>query len=286
MKNIRKYVNLIIGCVLEAIGVVFFFEPNNLAATDVSGLAVILKKLFNISIPLFVLIGNILLIVICYIFLGKKKTIKTILGSLLLPLFIYLLQPLTSFVDISSVDIIALAAVGGIISGAGYGLIFKSGYTSGGTDIIEDILCYYFKIPLGTSVILVDGFVVLLGGIVFGFEPMIYSLIALILMSIFSDRKAIGISEDKILMINTQNKENLINYITDNYHYGVTIMDSKGGYTKKDNDFILCSVSSKNYFKIKKNLESIDSSAFIIVLNSYETKYAHKDERKNKKKKS
>ena len=286
MKDVRKYSNLIIGVILEAIGVVFFFEPNNLAATDVAGLAVIFQELFHFNIPLFVLIGNVLLLVLCYFSLGREKTFKTILGSLLLPVAIFFLQPLVPLFDFSNVDIIALAAIGGIASGAGYGLIFKSGYTSGGTDIIEDILCYYLKLPLGTSVMLVDGMVVVLGGLVFGLEPMIYSLIALILMSIFSDRKVIGISEDKILMITTENKKKLVDYITDNYHYGVTIMDAKGGYTNNDNDLILCSVSSKNYFKIKKNLENIDKSAFVVVLNSYETKYAHKDERKNKRKKS
>lgn len=286
MEKAIKYFNLILGVILEAIGVVFFFEPNNLAATDVSGLAVIFQELFNFNVPLFVLIGNVLLLIVCYIFLGKNKTIKTILGSLLLPVAIYFLQPLVQFVDFSNVDIIALASIGGIASGAGYGLIFKAGYTSGGTDIIEDILCCYAKVPLGTSVMLVDGMVVVFGGLVFGLESMIYSLIALILMSIFSDRKVIGISEDKILMITTKNKEKLVDYITNNYHYGVTIMDSKGAYTNDDNDLILCSVSSKNYFKIKNDLESIDKKAFVVVLNSYETKYAHKDIRKNKKKKS
>ena len=285
MVKFKKYLILIFGVLIEAIGFSLFLEPNNLSATDISGLSIIFERLYNIDISIFILIGNLLLIIVSFIMLGKKNTINTILGSLLLPLFISLTQPLPSIISLYGVDMIIIAVIGGILMGVGNGIIFKSGFTSGGTDIIEDILCKYAHISLGKSIMIIDGFVVLWGGLAFGLEPMMYSILALATMSLFSTRKLIGISEDKILMITTKNKKKMVKFITENYNYGVTIMDANGAFTKEESDFIMCSVSTRNYFKIKNSLKELDPNSFIVVLNSYETKYANKDIRKKRKSK-
>lgn len=283
MVKIKKYLILMFGILIEALGFSLFLEPNNLSATDLSGLGIIFERLYGVNISVFVFIGNIFLIVISYYMLGKKNTINTILGSLILPFFIALTHPLVYIIDLSNVDMIVIAIIGGILMGVGNGIIFKSGYTSGGTDIIEDILCKYTHISLGKAIMLVDGFVVLCGGLAFGIEVMIYSIISLIMMSIFSTRKYIGIDEDKILLITTKSKKKIVEFITKNYHYGVTIIDANGAYTKKESDFIMCSVNTRSYNKIKKSLKVLDPNCFIVVLNSYETNYINKDLRKKRK---
>ena len=283
MNKVKKYLTLVFGVLIEAIGFSLFLEPNNLSATDVSGLSIIFERLYNVDISIFILISNLLLIVVSFIMLGKKNTINTIVGSLLLPLFISLTHPLSSIIDLSGIDMIVISVIGGVLMGVGNGIIFKSGFTSGGTDIIEDILCKYAHISLGKSIMLIDGFVVLCGGLAFGIEPMMYSILALATMSLFSTRKLIGIDEDKILMITTKNKKKMIKYITDNYSYGATIMDANGAYTHEESDFIMCSVSTRSYYKIKNSLKELDPKSFIVVLNSYETSYTDKDIRKKKK---
>ena len=282
MKYVNKYLHLIVGVFIEALGFTLFLQPNNLAATDVSGLALIFNKVFNLNISMFVLICNILLIFVSYVCLGKEKTIKTILGSLLLPLFISLTTNISSIINFEEVDTLVLAIMGGIFSGLGNGIVFKTGYTSGGTDIIEDIYCKYYKITLGKSILIVDGFVVLLGGFVFGIEKMLYSMIALLMMSMFSNKKLIGVDEDKVLLITTKQKKLVTKYIIDNYHYGVTILDGVGRFSKKESDFIMCSVASRNYYRIKKDINKLEPNAFIVVLNSYETKYIDKEIRKRR----
>ena len=283
MLKFKKYFNLLFGVFIEALGFSLFWEPNNLAATDVGGLSVIFNRLYNIDVSLFILIGNLVLIIISFIFLGRNKTLKTILGSLFLPLFVIITQKIAVYVNLDGVDVIILAVFGGILNGIGNGLVFKSGYTSGGTDILEDILCKYTHMSLGKSIMLIDGFVVLAGGLAFGVEPMIYSLIALIVMSVFSNRKLIGIDEDKVLLITTKNKEKIIQFITKNYNYGITIMDANGEFTHSESDFIMCSVSSKNYYRIKKDISNYEPSAFIVVLNSFDTNYIDKELRKNRR---
>ena len=285
MIKCRKYIYLIFGVLIEAIGFSLFLEPNNLSVTDVSGLSIIFERLYNVDISIFVLICNLLLIVVSFIMLGKRNTINTILGSLLLPLFISFTHPLVNIIDLSGIDMIVISVIGGVLMGFGNGIIFKSGFTSGGTDIIEDIICKYAHISLGKSIMLIDGFVVLCGGLAFGVETMMYSLLGLGAMSLFSTRKLIGVDEDKILMITTKQKKKMVKYITENYNYGATIMDAIGSYTKKESDFIMCSVSTRSYYKIKNSLKELDPKSFIVVLNSYETSYTDKDIRRRKKQK-
>ena len=283
MNKVKKYLILIFGAFIEALGFSFFLEPNNLSATDTSGLSIIFERLYNIDISVFILITNLLLIVLSFIMLGKRSTINTILGSLLLPLFISLTQQLASIITINNIDMILIAVIGGVLMGVGNGIVFKSGFTTGGTDIIEDIICKYAHISLGKSIMLIDGFVVLCGGLAFGIESMMYSIIALATMSLFSTRKLIGVDEDKILMITTKQKKKLVKFITENHNYGATIMDANGGYTNKESDFIMCSVSTRSYYKIKRSIKELDPKAFIVVLNSYETSYTDKDLRRKKK---
>ena len=284
MKTIRKYSDLIIGLLIESLGFTLFLDPNNLVATDVTGLSVIFNRFYHINTSLFILIGNLILLLVSLIFLGKKSTINSILGSLFLPLFIFILSPLTSIIHLENVDMLVIAVVGGIISGAGMGLVFKSGFTSGGTDILEEIFCKYGKVSLAKSMMLIDGFVVIAGGLSFGVEPMIYSILALTMMSVYSNRKYIGVNEDKLLLISTKKKKLIIDYINNNYLYGTTILDGVGAYSKKESDFIMCSVSSKNYYRIKTDVKKLEPDAFIVILDSYDTNYMDKENRKRLKK--
>lgn len=283
MNKVKKYSILIFGAFIEALGFSLFLEPNNLTATDTSGLSIIFERLYNIDISVFILITNLLLIVLSFILLGRRRTINTILGSLLLPLFISITHQISLMVNISGIDMILISILGGVLIGVGNGIVFKSGFTTGGTDIIEDIICKYAHMSLGKSIMLIDGFVVLCGGLAFGLESMMYSIISLATMSLFSTRKLIGVDEDKILMITTKQKKKLVKFITENYHYGATIMDANGAYTNEESDFIMCSVSTKSYYRIKRTIKELDPKAFIVVLNSYETSYTDKDIRRKKK---
>lgn len=283
MTKLKSYFNLILGIIIGAIAFNVFLEPYNLAATDVSGLAVIFNRIYNVDIFTFIMIGNLLLLIASFLVLGKKATINTILGSVLSPIVIYLTSPITKYIDLSSIDHIVIAIIGGILTGIGSGLVFKSGFTTGGTDILEDILCKYFKMTIGTAILIADGFVVLCGGLTFGLEPMFYSMISLIMIGIFSNRQVIGIGEDKIFLITTKKKREVIKFLTTYYNYGVTIMDANGGYTGRASDFIMCSITSSNYYRIKKEILSIDPDSFMVIVDSYDTSYIEKEKRKKKK---
>lgn len=273
---IKKYFYLIIGILLVSISFNLFLSPNDLAAGGISGLALVFSKLYNIEVSKFILISNVLLIIVSYICLGKEQTGRTVLGSILFPIFINLTSNICNYVDITEVDLIVKCLFGGVLSGIGYGLVFKHGFTSGGTDIIDQLVSKYYKLNMSTSLILVDGFVVLAGGLVFGIEKMIYSAICLVLLSIYSNKSMIGNNDYKSFYITTNKTKQVKTFLINKYNYNVTLLDAKGGFTNKKRKLILSVIRTSDYYEIKEALKLIDPNMFITIANSYETINHHK----------
>ncbi len=275
MQKIKNYTNLMIGLFLASFAFNIFLAPNNLASGGVSGLALIIHKILNFNESLFIFIINLMLVLISYLLLGKEKTKKTILGSLLFPIFITLTNYLTPLIKTEELELILIAVLGGILSGTGYGLIFKSGYTSGGTDILNQIVEKYAHVPISTSIILVDGCITILGGIVFGLPTMVYAFLALILISVFSNKKILGIGKNKTLYIYTTKYNEIKYYLHFDLKVDSTDFDCIGGYSKEPRKVILTIIKTRDYYRAKETISLIDENVFIIASNSYEIKNAN-----------
>ncbi len=280
----KKRIKFILGITIVAFSFNLFCVPDNLASTGIGGLSIVINNFIKIDTSLFVGVVNIFLIILSFIFLGKDDTYKTILGALIYPIMLKLTSYITGLIDLSSVDLLIKAIIGGIINGVGLGMVFKTGYTTGGTDIIESILGKYLKISMDKAIIMVDGVVVALTGLVFGVEHLIYAFVILIFQSIYSNQFMLGIKEDKILYINSRKNKEIRKFLSETYNYGITILKGRGGYSNRSNDILVVSIKSKFYLEIKEVILLIDNKAFITVCDSYETVYINKEERKNKKK--
>ena len=281
--KIKRYITFLIGLIIVTASFNIFLLPNNFAVIGTSGLSIIFNQLYHIDTSLFVLIANIILLFVGLFFLGKEFTYRSILGSILFPIFMTLTGVITEYLNTTEIDTVIAAVAGGALSGVGYGLIFKAGFNTGGTDILDQIVTKYYQVPIGTSIILVDGLIVLASGFVFGIESLIYSIIILLLISIFSTRKSLGLNEDKVFYIITNKVSALKKYLLDNYNYGITIFDAKGGFSNKDKRMIMCSLKTSYYYEIKNAIKKIDPNAFIVITDSYDTVYINKEERKKSK---
>ncbi len=271
-KKVKKYCSLVIGLLLMAISFNLFQAPYNIASGGVTGLSIIVKKFLPINEALFIFLVNQSLIILSFLVLGKKRTINTILGSLLLPVFI----ELTSFLpQIPDLDYILIAIIGGVIQGIGLGLIYKNGFTSGGTDILNQIAEVKYKIPINKSLIAIDGTIVILTAIAFGIPNMIYSFIMLVVLSSISNKTILELDQNKVFYIYTEEPKKFKEFLTDNFAYDLTIFDSIGGFSKKRKKLYMCSVSTKDYYVIKEGILYIDPKAFIVITNAYEQKNAN-----------
>ena len=157
-----------------------------------------------------------------------------------------------------------------MLYGFGAGLVFKAGFTTGGTDIVNQIISKYFKTSLGKSMIFSDGLIVLCSGLFFGINSMLYSIIILYIISLMSDRVVLGTSDNKMFYIVTKKDEEVKEFILKYLNHGVTIFKGKGGYSKNNENVLMAVLPTKDYYRLKEGINEIDKDAFFIVTDSYE----------------
>ncbi len=268
--KIKRYLQFFVGCLILAISFNLFLSPNDLVPGGVSGLSIILNHLFAINTSTFILIVNIILLVLSYYLLGKEKTKASILGSLLFPILVELTSNINLIFKIDNSQLVLSALFAGVVYGFGAGVNFRAGFTTGGTDILNQIISKYFKISIGKSMLICDGTIVLLSGIVFGINHLLYSLIILYLISYMSDRVILGISDSKAFYIITDEDKKIKEYIIKYLNHGVTVFQAKGGYKKERQHVLMCVLPTKEYYRLKEGIHEIDPNAFFVVTDAYE----------------
>lgn len=267
---IKRVLTFIVGILLMALSYNIFLATNNLVPGGVTGLAIIITNFIPIDNSLVILFFNLILLVISYFALGKEKTKATILGALLLPLFISITKNVTDLFYIDTSQLLLSSVMGGVLFGFGAGLVFKTGFSTGGTDIINLINAKYFKISIGTSMLITDGLIVLLSSFAFGMTRLMYSIVILYIMSLMSDRVILGVSDSKAFYIITDKDDEIKEFILKNLNHGVTIFKAKGGFKKENRNVLMCVLPTKEYYQLRTGISEIDKDAFFVVTDAYE----------------
>lgn len=268
--NIRKFIFACIGLLIMATSYNLFFLPNNIVYGGMSGVGIIFNYLYGINPSIIVLIGSGILLIFSFILLGKQKTMGSVAGSLLYPLFIEITAPLVNYIDLGQIELLLTILIGAIISGFGSGLVYKNGYSSGGTDIANQIAVKYLKVPISQAMLYTDGLIIVAHLFIFGWFKFIYSIVAIIVFGIVADKVLIGISQSKQFNIVTSKENDVKQFIVDYLNCGVTMVDVVGGYTGELRRMIMCVVPTKEYYKVKEGILGIDPDAFFIVTDAYE----------------
>ena len=267
--RLKRWVEFLLGVLIVAIAYNLFLLPAKVVY-GVGGLGIIFNSLFKIDPSLVILVSSIILLFLSLILLGKEETKKTVIGSLLYPVFVKLTSSVGQVVDLSNTDPLLIVLFGAVISGFGLGLIFKAGFTTGGTDILNQIVSKYFKMSMGNSMFFTDGIIILSSVFVFGWTKIMYSIISLYIISIMTDKVILGISNSKAFYIITDHEEEVKKFVLKHLSHGVTILDAKGGFTGQNQKVIMCIIPTKEYFIAKEGLHEIDSNAFFVVTDAYE----------------
>lgn len=271
-KLISRTIIMVIGALVLALNYNFFLLQNDLVVGGTSGIGIILHQVFSIDPASFIFISGVILIVISYIFLGVSQTNRTIVGALLYPIFIKLTAPLITDVlpSITFESQILTVLVAGILLGLGNGLVYKAGFTTGGSDVIIQIINKYLKVPTGKSVLITNVLIICIGGFVFGTQDMIYSILVLIISSMLIDRILIGISDSKMFFIYSRKINEVEDFIINKLNTGVTIFSAEGGYSKNKKQMIMCVVPTRDYYYFKEAILKIDANAFFVISDCYE----------------
>lgn len=262
--NFKEFLLITIGILLVAISVVYFFEPNNIAAGGITGLAIVINHYIPfISIGPLVLIMDVALFVISLIVIGPKFGVKSIYCSLLLSISMWVMQKFFQFTITN--DLMLATIFGTLIAALGMAIVFNANASSGGTDIIAKILNKFFHFNIGKSLLMVDFLVTLLGAITFGIDVGLYGLLSVIVNGVVIDKIIAGFKvKSEITIISYRNKE-ISEYILNDLERGCTFIKGIGGFTGKDTSLLYTVLDRSEFIKLKNHIISIDKNAFITV---------------------
>ena len=268
---IGRYFILILCLFASAILFNLFLLPTKLVAGGMNGVAVLLYHFFNFTPSTVIFVGSLLMLILSFFFLGTEKTIGSIVATIIYPIFVSLTAPLMVRFHIDTNEMLLLAILIGIISGITNGLVYRIGFSNGGINILNQILYKYFHISYSKSSFFINGIIVFIGGIYFGFNMVMYAIIILYINSIVIDKVMLGISKKKALYIFTDEEEKMKKFILEELHHSATIFDVKGGFLEKKRHVLLTVVPTSEYFIVTEGLRLIDENVFFIASDAYET---------------
>jgi len=268
--TVRDYLLILAGAILQALSLRIFLVPAKLASGGVTGIAMIINHFTRWPIGTMVLIGNIPLFIIGWRFLGGKRfAVKTAVAVVTYALFVDLLVlflPAKGLTD----DIVLNSLYGAVVSGIGYGLVYRGQGTSGGSDILARILNNWKGISMSQSYLMVDGLVILTAGFVFGPKQALYALITLYVSGLVAETILEGPSVVRTAMIVTGQPEQVAEKIMEDMARGVTLLTGKGAYTGEERSILYCVVIRSEVPQLKAIIHEIDPQAFMVIGQAHE----------------
>ena len=271
--NVKKYaleyIYIIVGAFLMAVSTALILLPNQLSTGGISGISTILYYLCNYPVGLTMLLMNVPLFVIAMVKVNKRLFFKSILGTILLSVFIDLLENLSPITN----DRFLACIYGGIIMGIGTAIILKAGASTGGTDLLSYVIRAYNNKFKSSRVIIIADTIIIFFNIIFfkEIEIGLYSVIAIYLMGKMIDIIFEGIYFTKIMFIISEKYEEISKEIGILVKRGSTGIYSKGMYSGKQNVMLFCVASRKEVAEIKQIIKQIDKNAFIVTTDAIET---------------
>lgn len=270
--NIKKLIintfKTIIGTLFMAISVDLFLLPNQLSVGGFSGVGTIVYYLFNIPVGTTVLLLNIPLFIFALFRNGKRFFLDSIVGTVSLSFFLNLFENISNVTNSGFLACI----YGGILSGIGTSIVLGTNSSTGGSDLLAQIIkSYKPNIKTGNSIVILDTVIVIASTIVFGqIEIGLYSAIAIYIMGKVIDAFFEGIDFAKMLIIISPKYEEISNEINFKIKRGTTALYGKGMYKKDEKKLILCVASRGEVREIRKIINEIDKEAFLIITNARE----------------
>ncbi len=270
--KIKEYAIITAGIMLVVIGVYFFKFPNRFSIGGVTGAAVILSNVFGgkVSSGTIVLIANIILLIVGYIFLGKSFGNRTAYGTILLSVALKALEiiypmskPLTNQPTLELAFAVILPALGAAI-------LFNIGASTGGTDVIAMLLKKYSNLDIGRALLTSDLLLTLLTFPVFGVTIGLFSTLGLFLKSTLVDTIIENLNLNKYFTIICENPKPIVDYIIQNIHRSATIFDAKGAFTDKDKNIIITVMNRSQAVLLRKYIKTQEPDAFILITNTSE----------------
>ncbi len=265
---VYEYLMIILGTGVLAFGIACFYDPNGLVTGGFTGLAIVIKSVTSAfiegGIPLWFtnLALNVPMFILAYFLKGKKFIGKSFFGAMMLSAWLAVIPQM----NLAGDDILLAALFGGLFSGAGMGIVFRTGTTTGGTDLVSALIQLKVRhVSIVQILQIIDAFVILLGMFVFDIQPTMYAIIAIVVTTNVSDMVLEGTNYSKAAYIITNEHEQVAQRLMKELDRGVTGLHAKGMYTNEEKCMLYCIVSQKEIVVLKDIVHETDPKAFVIV---------------------
>ncbi|WP_373774121.1 YitT family protein [Streptococcus ferus] len=264
--RIKELILIALGVAIYTFGFVKFNMTNHLAEGGISGITLIIHSLFGINPAYSSLLLNIPLFILGMSILGRKSLAYTIYGTVLMSIFIWLWQILPIQVSLGR-DMMLVAFMAGLFAGAGCGLVFRYGATTGGTDIVGRVIEEKLGYKLGQTLLLIDALVLLASLSYIDLQHMLYTLIASFVFSQVLTIVQNGGYTIRGMLIITRRSEEAAQAILKEINRGVTFLKGQGAYSGTDHNVLYVVLNPQEVREVKAILAHIDPDAFISIID-------------------
>lgn len=268
--TVQDYLLITVGAILQALALRIFLVPAHLASGGVSGAAQIIYHYTGWPLGVMIFLGNLPLFVVGWRYLGGFHFMaRTVFAVFAVSLFTDI--PL-AFIPADGLthDLVLNALYGGVVSGVGFGLVYRGRGTSGGTDILVRILSRWRNIPLSQSYLLTDSLIMFIAGLVFSWENALYAIVMLYVSGLTAQAVTEGESVLRTALIITHEPEKVSERILRDMERGVTVMNARGAYTGEERTVLYVVVSRAEIAEIKALVHEADARAFMVIGHAHE----------------
>lgn len=268
-KVILNYLKILLGCAIFGVGFNLFLAPTGINVGGVTGLSMVLVEFLDFgTVGLFSALINLPLFAIGGMKIGKKFFIDSLIGMILVSVFI----DLFAFLPKPNIEILLGALYGAVICGFGLGMVFSTGGSTGGSDIVVRLLkLKYQYLPIGVITTVFDALVAILAGIVFqDVRIALYSGVCIFATGRVLDAVIYKFDYSKVVLIISKHHQQIAKRIGDDLHRGATFLDGQGAYSGQNTRVILTAVKKQQISELKELVVGVDPDAFIIVQEAHQ----------------
>ncbi len=264
------YLLIFAGALLQALAIRLFLVPAQLVSGGISGLSQIINYYTGWPIGVMIFLGNLPLFILGWRFLGGPRfVLRTAFAVTVVAFFTDFLVPYLPANGLTP-DIVLNCLYGAVLSGIGYGLVYRGRGTSGGTDILARILNHWRGVSLSQSYLMTDALIIVLAGITFGWENALYALIVLYASGIAAEAITEGSNVARTAMIVTNQPEAVAGRILAEMERGVTILTGRGAYTGAEREVLYVVISRAEVVQLKTLVREEDPQAFMVIGQAHE----------------
>lgn len=261
MQTVINIITVIIGCFIFAVGINAFMIPGNLGEGGVIGIALILFYAFELPTAITMLALNAVLMIFGFKYLTRTAMYYTIFTIPMISLMLWLTESWVVATD----QILVQTVFGGLLIGVGIGLVLRVGATTAGTTILAQMANKFFDVGVPFALLVFDLIIVLASLTVLTMEQVLLTVIALYIAMKTMDFIIEGMNPKKAVTIITEKPEELGKLINTDIRRGVTIMNGKGFYTRKDKDILYVVINRNQLTRLKRLIKREDENAFVVV---------------------